>query len=392
MNEIKIIDHSARLHSRISPSGLKPLQICPGYENEKGESKASERGTRLHEVMETGIIPENFPEVDRPTAELVLDIIQQEDAKSQYEALKEVELDLTPLNLEGFEKGNTDRIIVIKANESHEPTHVDMVDFKFGQVEVDPIRDNLQFKAYSLGVWLMFPTVELITAKMIQPAYDKMEEYTFSRERDFEMLKTQVGAVVRRRNKYLATLDESMLRTDDTYCGYCAIQATCPIWQKYMVRLANEANILSCTVVPIENLEDPETADPAELIRALRWKKPMEEYLKKLSRFALKVYEAGRIDGGLTLVEKPSDSKVTDPIGVRNFLKIYGVTTEELLSVSKVSVEGIREIVANRAATGEKGKTADEAVKALTDAGLIENGFPIRYVQLKRGKAALGVQ
>lgn len=383
----KTPNHNARGHSRISPSGLKPLQICPGYENMQGESKASLRGTALHEVMDSGVIPETMDAEDRLVAEQVLAVLHQADGRSDYDPLCEIELDFTALKLEDFERGHADRAIVLEANQDHEPLHVEMIDFKFGKWAVDHVRENIQFRAYALGLFLCFPTIDKITVRLIQPALTVDESHTFTRTKDYDMIVTQIGAVVRRRHKWLETRDSSMLQSDETNCTFCDAQATCAIWQAYQVKLANEANILECPVMPITSLEDIDSADPEEVVRVFRWIKPMEDYLKKLKRFALAVYDTGKIDSGLNLIEKNGDATVVDPLFVRDALRQrYGITEDEFLASCEVSIGKIRELVGSKAPHGQKGKLQDEVIEYLSSEGIIQYGPQIRYVQLARGK------
>jgi hypothetical protein len=383
----KTPNHNLRGHSRISPSGLKSLQVCPGYESMQGDSKASIRGTALHEVMDSGVIPPTMSEEDQAVARQVLDILKTADGRSQYDPLCEIELDFTALKLKDFDKGHADRVIVLEATEDHEPLHVEMIDFKFGQWAVDSVKENIQFRAYAVGLFLGFPSIEKITVRIIQPALNVDESHTFSRAKDYDIMVTQIGAIVRRRHKWLETRDASMLKTDEINCSFCDMQATCAIWQQYQVKLANEANILECPVMPITSLEDVDSADPEEVVRVFRWIKPMEDYLKKLKRFALNVYDTGRIDSGLNLIEKNGDATIVDPLYVRDFLQEkYGITNEEFLLACEITVGKIKELVGDKAARGEKGKMQDEAIELLSKEGIIQYGPQIRYVQLARGK------
>ena len=45
-------DHSSRGHAEFSPSSLKYVASCAGYEGKDGTSAAAEMGTRIHEALE----------------------------------------------------------------------------------------------------------------------------------------------------------------------------------------------------------------------------------------------------------------------------------------------------------------------------------------------------
>jgi hypothetical protein len=46
-------DHANRGHAVFSPSSLKYVAGCPGYLGISGSNAAAEKGTRIHEALET---------------------------------------------------------------------------------------------------------------------------------------------------------------------------------------------------------------------------------------------------------------------------------------------------------------------------------------------------
>jgi len=51
-NTTEIPDHGSRDHAEFSPSALKYLASCAGYQGKSGSSEAAEKGTRIHEALE----------------------------------------------------------------------------------------------------------------------------------------------------------------------------------------------------------------------------------------------------------------------------------------------------------------------------------------------------
>ena len=45
-------DHGSRGHAEFSPSSLKYVAGCAGYEGRSGTNAAAEKGTRIHEALE----------------------------------------------------------------------------------------------------------------------------------------------------------------------------------------------------------------------------------------------------------------------------------------------------------------------------------------------------
>jgi hypothetical protein len=348
---------------------------------------ASRRGTRLHEIMDSGIIPEDLNEHDREVASSVLEILRETESQSEYESLKEIKLDYTSLNLKDFEQGHADRVVILETGKDENPTHVELIDFKFGSWEVDHVSVNIQFRAYAAGLFLMFPSIDKIRVRLIQPELHKDESHTFTRERDYDLIISQIASIVKRRHRWLETKDDAMLKPSESICGFCARQAECTVWQQHMSRVASDADLFGHEIVPLQKFETPELADPDEVLRAFRWVKPMEDYLKKFKRFVLAVYDTGRMDG-VTLVEKPGDTSVVDPIRVSEILKSeYGITLEEFFSTCDVSVTKMKNLVGSKASHGDKGRKQVEFMDRLISEGLIQHGTTVRYVQLSRKKS-----
>ncbi len=362
------------------------MQVCPGYQSDGEEGAASKRGTGLHEIMELGKIPENctLPPEDIDVATQVLELLKEIDGQSEYEPLKELQVRYGELGLKDFEQGHIDRVLVLETDSKGEPVKLELVDFKFGQWEVDALPENIQFRAYALGLFLQFPSVHTVRLRLVQPALNINATHVLTRAKDFDMIVTQVKSIVKRKHHYDESNDASMLKAE-SQCSFCAAQATCKKWQEHMVRVANESNLLETQVVPIEKVEDPYTAEPSEVVRIFRWIKPMEDYLKKVKRLALACYDAGRFSDEFTLIEKSGDAAVVDPILTRDLLeKHYGVDPTEYLAACEISLTKIRELVGAKAAQGQKGKKQEEAIKLLSDNGIIQYGPEIRYVQLSR--------
>ena len=81
------IDHGSRGHADFSPSSLKYVAGCSGYEGRSGTNAAAEKGTRIHEALE----------VRDPSA------LHDEDEVTIYEAIVEQE----EKYIQDFAKGKT---------------------------------------------------------------------------------------------------------------------------------------------------------------------------------------------------------------------------------------------------------------------------------------------
>ena len=89
-------DHTNRDHAEFSPSSLKYVAGCAGYDGRSGTNAAAEKGTRIHEALE---VRDPSALHDEEELEIYEQIVQEEDSfnKSffgdlEYEELNEIQV------------------------------------------------------------------------------------------------------------------------------------------------------------------------------------------------------------------------------------------------------------------------------------------------------------
>mgnify|MGYP003669037811 FL=1 len=175
-----------RAHARRSPSGLKSLRICPGYLNDNSASSpAGHQGTRIHSFVEhegnedkaavsyqrESGLPWSLSEEEKEWGDSILTYVSSLPF-TPTKVLREAKLDLRKLKVPGFEFGTCDRVMWESATCAH------VLDWKFGWLEVDDVKNNLQFKSYCLGVWLMDKQIETLVVHMCQPKLNLLDVET----------------------------------------------------------------------------------------------------------------------------------------------------------------------------------------------------------------------
>jgi hypothetical protein len=84
MTKIKTINHADRGHAEFSPSALKYLSACAGFQGKEGTSEAAEKGTRIHEALEvrdpSALHDQEEVELYEKTVELEEEFLKQFEA------------------------------------------------------------------------------------------------------------------------------------------------------------------------------------------------------------------------------------------------------------------------------------------------------------------------
>ena len=202
--------HSERKHAKISPSGLKNFKACPGYIREdKGDEvhPVTLEGTLIHEALDN----EDFSTLNSNS------VSWQSIAKRTRSCCppRTATSTASPSLLSPAVSLARDQVQVLG-------DHADVLDWKMGYHRVDDAEDNMQGKAYSLGVFRKFPNVKTITAHFVQPRLGYTTSHTFDRSNEAELeyeIRSIVAAVAN------ATADD--YKPCSTNCAYCA-RHDCP--------------------------------------------------------------------------------------------------------------------------------------------------------------------
>lgn len=407
-----------RAHARRSPSGLKSLRICPGYLNDDSEiSAAGEQGTRIHSYVEhegdekkaaTSYQRESgnawsLSEEEKAWGDSILEYLGSLEFKPA-KVLREVKFDLRELRIPGLEFGTCDRAMWESVTDAH------VLDWKFGWLEVDDVRENLQFKSYCLGLWLMDKRIKQITMHMCQPKLNLLDVEVFTRDEHFDLFASQVRDVVERADKFDDTKDATMLNLDETNCGYCARQGQCPVWQSRAAK-AVELAIVAGAPSPdddkyIDELSrirpedipalidswDPAKADPVRVAQFMVILPALEKFLNRFKRFALDVHVSGpgRELPEYSIVESSGKSTIVSILDAKDVaVEKFRLSEDEFIACCEPSLTKLKEAVAAHAERGQKGKLATEFMEALTQNGILTRGSGYSYLKRKPRKKEL---
>lgn len=166
-------------HSEFAPSSLDRYFKCPGSYMmckgiEKHESDAMKEGTLLHAAVANGCF-DNLNSEQSEQVQKCLDYIEKailtDSGKSEVHFEERVDIQ-DPDSGDPLTFGTAD-CVIIRENSA------DIIDWKFGYIEVDEAMYNIQLASYAAGVMQKYG-LKSCTAHVYQPRINRQSEYTFT--------------------------------------------------------------------------------------------------------------------------------------------------------------------------------------------------------------------
>ena len=357
-------------HHQFSPSQLAYREACPGWKPDEGpQSAQAAEGTMMHKALETGDLKGLNEEQTRCVnlvSELFVSMREElEKGESKAEVHQEMRLGIMDLTF-----GTADLVVVSEA-------HAKIGDAKFGWNAVEDAETNLQGWAYAIGVFEKFPKVDYVEVVFAQPRLDYVSRANFYRKADLERMKLRVMTVIARAKDH----KPEDLRPSEFSCLYCGAKATCTALHKKaliisskFVELAPDKELLD--IYNPDQLATPELRGKAEILRRI-----LEPWCEKVRKDNLRhILETGEEIPGFEVKSRAGRRSVSDPQITWELVKDR-LTPEEFAAVTEVSVAQLLKAYSDKAPRGSKEKLKQEIEDRLTDAGVLQGGDEIRYLQ-----------
>lgn len=358
-------DHKSRGHAEFSPSSLKYVAGCAGYEGRSGTNAAAEKGTRIHEALEV-----RDPSALHDESEvLIYDMIVADEkafnesffGNTPYEELNEIQVQV---DLQGTETwGTCDRFLVAGDKAV-------MADYKTGISKIDSPKDNWQAKAYTLGAFQQFPQVNEIDFVFYIPARAEVLHDKFTRA-DVPLLTKELSEVIQRgemvRPKWKGGVPDHDELTPTVNCRFCKHEDHCPALGGLALEVASKV-----AGEPLPNKEDFDSDDPEILEKLWGVAKVVSNWATRIKAKAVEQAKEGKEFPTLKLKNMGATKKCTDNVSMLEIAETYGVTAEELLSVSSLPIKKITDLVAKKSDKGNKKENADNFLADLEEADIIK--------------------
>jgi hypothetical protein len=279
--------------------------------------------------------------------------------------LKELKLSI----LNGLTFGTAD-LVMVKGDRAI------IGDAKFGWNPVEDAEVNLQGWAYAIGVFEKYPEVQMVDVVFAQPRLNSVSRHAFFRSSDLDRLKVRVSTVIAR-----ARHQPPELNPTEYACLYCGAKATCTALHKKALIISSKFSPLTpdgelIDLYNPDQLATPDLRGKAEILRRV-----LEPWCEKVRRENVKhALETGEDIPGFELKSRAGRRSVTDSQMTWELVKDR-LSPEEFAAVTEVSVAQLLKAYSGKAQKGSKEKLKQEIEDRLADAGVLQGGADIQYLQ-----------
>ena len=357
-------DHTNRDHAEFSPSSLKYVAGCAGYDGRSGTNAAAEKGTRIHEALE---VRDPSALHDEEELEIYEQIVQEEDSfnKSffgdlEYEELNEIQVHVDLGDTSTW--GTCDRFLVAGDKAV-------MADYKTGISLIDSPRDNWQAKAYTLGAFQAYPDVQEITFVFYIPVRNEVLHDTFTRD-DIAGLTKQLTEVIKRGEKIRPKWDGGSPDLEElapsVNCRFCKHEDHCPACGAIAVEVASRLSMLPSKDIDIENTEDPVVLEQLWVVA-----KVVTNWATRIKQQAVDLAKEGLEFPSLRLKSMGSPRKCVNNKKLMEIAEQYDLPQKEVLELARLPISAIATEVGRRAPKGEKGQASKDFLAALDDEDIL---------------------
>ena len=357
-------DHTNRDHAEFSPSSLKYVAGCAGYDGRSGTNAAAEKGTRIHEALE---VRDPSALHDEEELEIYEQIVQEEDSfnKSffgdlEYEELNEIQVHVDLGDTSTW--GTCDRFLVAGDKAV-------MADYKTGISLIDSPRDNWQAKAYTLGAFQAYPDVQEITFVFYIPVRNEVLHDTFTRD-DIAGLTKQLTEVIKRGEKIRPKWDGGSPDLEElapsVNCRFCKHEDHCPACGAIAVEVASRLSMLPSKDIDIENTEDPVVLEQLWVVA-----KVVTNWATRIKQKAVDLAKEGLEFPSLRLKSMGSPRKCVNNKKLMEIAEQYDLPQKEVLELARLPISAIATEVGRRAPKGEKGQASKDFLAALDDEDIL---------------------
>jgi hypothetical protein len=132
---------------------------------------------------------------------------------------------------------------------------------------------------------------------------------------------------------------------------------------------------------------DIASADPVKVAMMLQLIPALEAAFSKFKKYALEVHNLVGELPGFSVVSTAGKNDCISPVDVVNLVTDkFGCSREEVIGTMKPSITELKNLVSGKAPRGDKAKTAEALIEALSDNGLIIKQPGTEYLKRKPSK------
>lgn len=337
-------------HSPFGPSALQSLEACPSFRSSGESSEAAERGTRIHEAIDSMIQGVSVELADAD--EQALALWGFEWAQAQMGEHPHLEWKSEQQVNSGIPAvwGTADLLGICPMG-----SEAVVWDFKTGWSKRAPAHHNRQLQAYALGADRAAGGVGRVTIGIVNLDAKKMDYVSVGREA-LNQWREEIAYIVG-----LAIVDDPDNRAAGTQCRYCERAATCPMVVREIDQIAKGAEVAL----------DEGRGELAKFLRAnLETANAMTDLVGKIKAKVMARMEIGELFDGLVIEEKAGNRVwLDDPI---ELLESQGIEAFERKPISPAEAE--KALIAG----GLKPKEAKAFLEQITGRGAAKKSLKVR--------------
>lgn len=370
-------------HAEFSPSQLKHFKACAGYTPTQSSSDAAESGTRIHEALELDDLSK-LTDFEAYVAGLCTDGVNKILSRSGFDPFDSAVRDLREIRVVvncGDEEtfGTCDRLF-IKGKKGI------AMDYKTGVGKIDDAEENMQAKAYSVGIFQMFPEIEELEFWFIVPRRDELLFANFTRENLAEF-QQDIADTIRGARRAKAKWESNSIAITDLSaspdnCRWCANAHKCPAVTAAAIKVFKRYEDGELEVPDI--VHGSEVDDPATIAKLLQIAPILEKCVAGWKNRARElVFEMGMEIPGYERAERAGSRKITDP--VKAWEQVSGFMTVEqfLSSLGEISAAKFEDIVGATAERGKKKALVSKVMADLFSQGAVSMSSPSQFLKAK---------
>lgn len=341
-------------HAEFSPSQLKNFRACPGFAPSGGTSDAAESGTRIHEALETGSF-DKLTEFEEYIAGLCGDAVEKilgnagfDLSKGDVKDIREIRVDIACGDESTF--GTCDRLF-IKGNKAI------AMDYKTGVSKIDDAEDNMQAKAYTVGIFQQFPEIDTLDFWFIVPRRDELLFASFTRDNVAE-IQQEIANTIRKARKAKecwtkGEISVDMLSASPDHCRWCANAHRCPAVASTAIKVVERYAEEPLTLPEI--VHGSEINNPETISNLLKLAPILEKCISGWKNRAREMaFEEGLDIPGFERAERGGIRKITNPVAAWDRVKDMMSIEQFLAALGDISAAKFEDAVGSTAPRGKK--------------------------------------
>lgn len=376
-------------HAKWSPSKLKYVELCPGYEGREGNvNPAAEMGTRIHEALEKFDLELLKDDWERLIAERCLEAYQNivsrhgwdgKDHTTHHEVRLEINLG------EDMETFGTCDVLLIRGDEGI------AIDWKTGRGAIDDASINTQAQAYTLGAFQRHPELEKIHFYFVIPQRDEITTHTYVRS-DCDRIRLRLSTIIRRGEQFQYVwknrggVPVEMFNPQPSLCEFCRNQWKCHAVTKKVFDIANKYGTDGLPVPT--KVHGSETDDPEDMAKLLKLLPVIQAWVDGVkARSKEMAFEEGIEIPGFEAKERAGKRTISSAAAAWDALKevVPDANYDEFLaSLGTVPFNGVADTVKAHAPRGKKTAAANSFEDKLIEMGVLEQSPPSQFLSIKR--------